>query len=33
MIKNNFVFLENMHEKPLEFGRMQEKNIFFVFLK
>jgi len=29
-----FCILENMHEKPLEYGRMQKKkNIFFMFLK
>jgi hypothetical protein len=27
--KYDFVFLEDMHEKPLGFGRMQKKNIFF----
>ena len=28
------LFLENMHEKPLGFGRMHEdKNIFFCFWK
>jgi len=28
------LFLENIHEKPLEFGRMHEgKNIFFCFWK
>jgi hypothetical protein len=29
-----YIFLENMHEKPLEFGHIGEnKTNFFVFLK
>jgi hypothetical protein len=32
--KYDFVFLEDMHEKPLGFGRMQKKKTyFFMFLK
>jgi len=32
--KYDFVFLKDMHEKPLGFGRMhKKKHIFFMFLK
>jgi hypothetical protein len=32
--KYDFVFLEDMHEKPLGFSRMQKKKTyFFMFLK
>jgi len=29
--KMRFCFLENMHEKPIEFGHMHENKIYLLF--